>query len=358
MSRNLRERVDSAECPCGITACKKMVGKEGLQCECCCEWFHVECAKLSTSEYNMLSKKSNVHWFCDRCNGKMMEMLSAMNDLRIRTEKLENEFKDFKLEISQNMIKQKDEADSEMTILQLEITAMQEEITETKKSVEMKPTKDEVKVLIAEGMKEIKDSNQIEGSEANKPSWGEIVSREVDTKLLQLTDNINLVQTNLKDSQEKMTEIADKQNRKNNVIIYNAEESKLEDGKERMNKDKMFCEKLMNTVLQVGYEEGDVKKVVRLGKRSEGDEKRPLLVEFKNDHVKNLVMENAGRLGKAKDIFKGVSMSHDMTLKERKQCKEMVAEAKLKQSAEVSGDWIFKVRGQPGSMKVWKVKRF
>jgi len=47
-------------------------------------------------------------------------------------------------------------------------------------------------------------------------------------------------------------------------------------------------------------------------------------------------MESAGRLWRATEKFKGILVTHDMTVAE--QCNEAVAEAKAKTAAETSGE--------------------
>jgi hypothetical protein len=51
------------------------------------------------------------------------------------------------------------------------------------------------------------------------------------------------------------------------------------------NEDKAYCLELMKEVLKVGYEEGDIKKLLQLGKKVYGAGVRPLLLEFSNGHV-------------------------------------------------------------------------
>jgi len=98
----------------------------------------------------------------------------------------------------------------------------------------------------------------------------------------------------------------------------------------------------MEKVLKVGYDVGDNVKVIRLGKY--GDKlKRPLWVELSNAHVKNVVMSNATSLRLSKDKFQGVTISHDMTVKERVQCKLLAKEAKKMQNEE-TGNYIHRVR--------------
>ena len=91
---------------------------------------------------------------------------------------------------------------------------------------------------------------------------------------------------------------------------------------------------------------------MRLRKKREDGKARPLLVQFSDGRVKNLVIENAGRLSKAKEKHENVTISHDMTSKEREQCRKLVAETKQKQTDDDSGGggihMQYKVRGPQG----------
>jgi len=73
----------------------------------------------------------------------------------------------------------------------------------------------------------------------------------------------------------------DKLKRLNNIVMYSVAESNSNSAIERNNKDSRFCGSLMKKVLKVGYEDGDILKIVRLGKHNTKC-KRPLLVEFCN----------------------------------------------------------------------------
>jgi len=46
-----------------------------------------------------------------------------------------------------------------------------------------------------------------------------------------------------------------------------------------------------------------------------------------------------------------------MTKLEREQCKKLVADAKQQEAQEPSGEFIFRVRGPPGNMKVVKLRK-
>jgi len=113
--------------------------------------------------------------------------------------------------------------------------------------------------------------------------------------------------------------------------------------------------RLFNDVLKVGAQADDIKRMFRLGRRGERD--RPLLIEFRNRQIKNLVMEWLGNLRDASDEFRGLSVTHDITRVEREQCKECVQEAKEHARQDVSGDWRYVVRVNPGQMQVLRLRK-
>jgi len=54
--------------------------------------------------------------------------------------------------------------------------------------------------------------------------------------------------------------------------------------------------------------------------------------------------------------FKNVVVAHNMTVKERKECKHFVDEAKQKADLDTSGEFLYWVRGHPGNMKIIKIE--
>lgn len=60
---------------------------------------------------------------------------------------------------------------------------------------------------------------------------------------------------------------------------------------------------MMTEVLKSGYEERDIKKVLRLGKIVGGVRVRPLVLQFGDERIKNVTIENATRLSKAERKF-------------------------------------------------------
>ena len=89
--------------------------------------------------------------------------------------------------------------------------------------------------------------------------------------------------------------------------------------------------------------------------RMHGDP-RPLMVQLGRCTSKNIVMESLYKLRGADRKFKSVVIAHDMTLAEREDCKRLVTEAKDLAAADTSGEYLYRVRGLPGQMKVLKIR--
>ena len=88
------------------------------------------------------------------------------------------------------------------------------------------------------------------------------------------------------------------------------------------------------------------------------DRSRPLMVCLQTKEDKYEVLSKLWRLKYAtNNINKGISITHDYTLEERKIIKEFVNEAKRKNIHEKEVDYVWKVRGSPKSnMRIVKLR--
>ena len=197
--------------------------------------------------------------------------------------------------------------------------------------------------------KEISTTNSLNEKEV----WTKIVRKNLEPELKAMNDKVKKVQEKMENRAE---EEKSRERKKNNIIIHRMEESKAKTEEDKYRDDKKSIQSLINDVLKVPSEDKEIKKVIRLGKIKEGGE-RPLLVEFREGTLKNQVIENLSNLRYAEEKHKRISVTHDMTIGEREQCKELVKQCKTKQLQDQSGEWIFKVRGPPGDMRIVKLKR-
>ena len=158
----------------------------------------------------------------------------------------------------------------------------------------------------------------------------------------------------LVETKERIQNEKDREARKNNIIIYRVEENASASADDRANYDRHWAKDLTREVLKVYCQEEDIKRVIRLGARGSTD--RPMLVEYRSHIIKNQVMESLSMLKGADERYCNISIQHDMTKREREQCKETVKLALEQKAADQSGEYKYLVKGYPGSMRVVKIR--
>ena len=113
--------------PCGT--CDKAVTNTdcGILCEMCETWFHISCQKVSEELYNILKHEPDrVHWFCNSCNKRVVQLVKSVAKLEARQEKLEAAVNTVK----ENVKKMGDE-------LGKELLGIKQEIQRVEKSMEV-----------------------------------------------------------------------------------------------------------------------------------------------------------------------------------------------------------------------------
>jgi len=270
---------------------------------------------------------------------RTLDLMKVLREIQVKVDRVDKEFNGFKMEIGSRVIKlQKD---------------LQDGIEETKKVMDKQIC--DVRLELNQMKNEIKEIKKEE------PMWSEIVSKEVDSRFSEIHKDLDVVQKTVNETRVKINEDQDKESRLHNIIVYKLPESGAESYVERNKDDRRKIAVLIENVLKVGFDEADVKRLLRLGKKFDDGKARPLLIEFTHRTVKNLVMNNLSNLKSAKDELKGISIAHDMTKQEREECKELVEEAKRKQDEQDnhgSREYIFRVRGAPGQMRIVKMRKY
>jgi len=98
-------------------------------------------------------------------------------------------------------------------------------------------------------------------------------------------------------------ELADRECRKNNIIIYNLPE------KPDHESDKKLFTELSKTIFS---EEYPVLKILRMGKKSE-NKHRPALVVFKHESDKSFLLSNSAKL-RQHDVYKIVYFKQNLSV--------------------------------------------
>ena len=323
--------------------CSKVVsGKDlGVQCEICETWFHAKCVDINSEVYAFMEMNKNIHWYCDRCNKSVAHVLEDVSKLKVRQDIVDSKLMDMSKEMEE-LKKDKVEIERQLeTLIAAKLSAAVEETVE-KRVVNFR---DVMEQQLREEMKgDIGDTLRKEFMTPMNDEFAD-VNKKLDESKVRL-DKI------LSDNAEQ----EDIEARKNNIILYRVEESNQTLASERYKEDVEFCEKFLHA-LEAGIMNEDITKVFRLGKRNlEGTPTlpRPILIKLGSRHAKNLIMESLYKIQSLDGNFQQVSVSHDMTQKQRTECKAMVAEA-VRKSA--SGDFLYKVRGAPGQWRFVQMRK-
>ena len=325
------------------SSCNKLSGDDRwLSCEVCDSWFHAKCQDISPEAHKILQDIVTCHWFCKSCDNKMRVLIPTLGKLNDRIVAVETQLDKISGEVKIEMAKVKTEINN--TNLQVD-----------KFLVDCSTEMEELKVKVAE----INDKliNQIEeqkNSEIQASLLSDVVKKQVDKTLETVSENIHEVRAVITETREQAAEERDKESRRNNIIIYKVPERDELRAEDRNKADISFCLQLFNSQMQLGMTEDDFQNVFRLGRR--GDVTRPLLVQFVTYSSKNILMESLYKLKHADSKFRSVVISHDMTKCEREDCKRLVEEAKVKASDDTSGEFVYRVRGLPGQMKIVKFR--
>jgi len=344
--------------------CSKVAGCDNwLSCEICDGWFHASCVKVNDESYKVLQELETCHWFCQSCNVKMgkvipniVKLSERVTEIDGRAEKLEKELKvlcgrNTKLEAKQEAYEQ------EIKAVQAKVEAVSKEMDKVNAKfgeldVSLQNTVEKQKLNFRDIMKDQLEQEMVNVSQT--------VKKEVSASLGNVTANIQQVQSDIQETRAEAAEQRDKEGRRNNIILYKVPESTADKNEDRNKQDVAFCLNLLNNCMQVGIAEEDLVNVFRLGKRPEpgvSSGARPLMVQLASYNLKNIIMESVYKLKNSEQRFKSIVIAHDMTKLEREQCKEMVVEARSMAAQDPSGEYLYRVRGPPGEMKILKFRK-
>jgi hypothetical protein len=308
------------ECLKGVTDKDK-----GVQCEVCEVWFHLQCTDLTEDVYKYMDKVESLHWYCSVCNkgiGSLIVSLKAMEERHGKLEKKVDGIAEALAKLEAGMVS--------VQVIHKEVVNIKEHMNVLSKVEE-------------------KVDERIKKYEIEFPTLAEVATKTVENKMEQVNKDLSKVQRNLEEAKLSADEERDRERRCNNIIIFKAQESdSITITKDH---DRKFVSELIRKQLNIDFQDSEIKACVRLGNKGAND--RPLLVQFREKGLKNRVMESLRMLKNGDEKFKNLSITHEMTRKEREECKRLVEEAKSKQ---VEGEFKYRVRGSPGNMKIVRIQ--
>lgn len=265
---------------------------EILECEYCDNHFCRKCLTLSVTEYKLLTKRSDLHWYCPPCEEK------AMKNLKIERE-VESRCKEYFAKIEARLDKIEMNLDKKA------------DVTQVKEMIEEKEKK-----------------NAAEGGMEN--------TENIDEKIHEFREStarkLNIIIHNAPES-----EASEAETRK-------ADDTKL---LEEICTTIDTSSSNIRDMIRLGKKnkESDVAK-----------KDRPMKVSFSDETGKSHFMKNLKKLATADEQLKKISVVHDMTVKERQLNKELVNEAKNLNAKNELDNIKYIVTGPPWERKVVKIK--
>ena len=335
-----------------------------LECERCSAHYCIKCVKFSEREYEFLTERSDLHWFCVECDVKVVKCITQDKEIEQRCDdffgKLNARMVVFEASVDKKLAELGPQMDAEVCKMKQDVAKqigkLSDEVNTMKAVVDMQLNVNakHIKELNTK-MSELIEGQEQEDDDSRPVTFAEMVNKQVEKKMTAVQDEVREVQKTMIETREYAMEEKDKENRANNVILYKVPESTAESAETRNKDDCHFFIHLCNAI-SAGIMEEDVAKVFRLGRRSDTGTPRPLLVQLSSRMAKNLLMGSVFKLRHVEAKFRQVVVAHDMTHKERQECKELVEQAKEKNDQE-SGNWVYKVRGSPGQMRIVRYRK-
>ena len=108
--------------------------------------------------------------------------------------------------------------------------------------------------------------------------------------------------------------------------------------------------------LQSKHHRKSLEKAIRLEKALD-EKERPLLVTLKEENKKREIFKNLKRIREAVAPFNKVTIVHDLTIKQKKELKEKIEQAREKERNDESGEFMYRVHGPPWSWYIKKIKK-
>jgi len=322
--------------------CGTVIGEDikALQCDKCQNdvWKCIDCLDLTTDVYDqlLLLPSCGLKWYCDSCDKAVgnPNTTDKIDKLVSVVEKMVEKFVDI-----EDKLREKSDL-SAVTHLDTRIKTLEENFHRHEKDMELRLATVDGNVVrhVQEKLQEFEEHS------LNRNNGTSVVEDAVKVEVIR-----------------KMDEEKDIESRQNNIIIYRVPETQSDNLDTRNESDRKFVQDLLKSVFEIEAEDRDIEKQFRLGRfDNSADTARPLLVKFKKLEDKNTVMSNLCSLRRAEERFKGISVAHDLTPKQREERKRMVAEAKQDHESNESEpveNFRFLVVGQGPRKRVIKIRK-
>ena len=307
-----------------ISGCK-IGSKNMLRCNVCRHKIHLQCTQLPPYQlFHFLYTKSYRRYVCEECTDQLGQLPNHITDniahtAQLERTKIESLEETLHLKVKENQISINELHDSKTRVAELEnrLEILRKLVKDQEATIEIK--NQTAQRRDSKNTKENSESQIYSGNinDTLKQFSTDIintVSKVVDEKLSAINQKIqniaeipekikencksykdalfsNIATTEdsnttslkgmIKDAiSERQSDIENVEERKTNIIVFNAPESEANSTEERKLDDKAFFVETCNSFCDRNIPSTDILQARRLGKRSEGKGTRPLLIKL------------------------------------------------------------------------------
>ena len=320
--------------------CEEKLGEDenSVRCDSCKAWFHVICAKLTNKDLENITKLGEkTKWFCETCAPTIEAMLienkklktdnielGKQNQLmRKELENLKKDMNELKLAVAPIETNIHDKISEELDVGLNRMKSSLTDVGERIKNIErdnniitdvffdfekkLSELKEELRTDIKEETRKIFDNNCAKFTKSN-----DNITQLERTNLINPNEYIDQIRKSVED---KFDDRKDKENRKCNLIFYNIKESNYSNQDRNADNDFEICSKVIYE--EIAVESFTIMHMMRLGKTSNNDKPRPILIQFRTESEKWEILRKAKNLRHSRR-YGIIYVSRDMTLAERK----------------------------------------
>ena len=267
-----------------------------VECGRCTKLYCERCSQLTKARFEDYTHQSAQPWFCHLCLDKALQVVKQDAEIEKQCKKyLSNARNEITQEIKNANIELERKFNLKFTEIEKSRSKQAQEIQDLKKKIANSESqvKEKAKEAVAEKLSEERN--------------------ESDRKLNESTELC-------------IKEIAEREKRKLNLMVFNFPESEKETGLARKADDLERCRKLLADISAVV----PVASVTRLQAAEPTDNPMPMRIKLTKPEDIGTVLRSASNL-KDLDAYAAVSISRDMTPKEQAERRALVAEMKKRQ---------------------------
>jgi hypothetical protein len=321
-SRTAVTEVKCGSCNSKILETPSTHDENSVECDCCSKWYHTGCAKISEAVYAAIAD-SDVTWYCPPCKGGASKLKTLLVGLETEQQKLRQDLTSLKNKVNS----------SEKKIL----TKVSEEIDQ-KISTKFTTSKANILVELSNDIEDKIDARiniKVQQMITNKEFPQ--LPQPADPPIQGLNESPNTARTRIMNVvNETLTETADQQARKLNLMIFNLPEATDPE------QESAQLKTLIETKMSCTEEEIIIKEITRMGRVRDDDKPRFVRLKLETLAMKRKILSSATKLRQlpSTDIYAKVYIKPDLTKKQQQESKNLYEALKTKRLQDQANHYV------------------